>query len=384
MKGNDFFVIIITTYFFLTGFRASSQNSDSGENKENQVVSFVLDTTVRYQVIDNFGASDAWSFQYIGLWPEHKQKQIATWLFSTENDKNGNPLGIGLSLWRFYIGAGSTEQGASSKIDHILRRSECFLSLDGTYNWNKQAGQRHFMQYAQKLGVNQYLGFIYSAPVFWTKNGLATNLGRNGTFNLEDNKYDDFATYVADVVEGIAKNEGIGFNYIAPFNEPDGNWNWNGTKQEGTSATKFEIARTVRLISQEFEKRKLNTQILVPESANLMCLYSKEPNVQSDRGYQIQSYFSPDSTESYIGNLYNVPKLAVGHSYWTNTPLESLRDVRKSLHDTLVAYNTRFWQSEICVMSNDTEIGGGNKIDLTMKTALYIARVIHHDLVYAN
>ena len=35
-------------------------------------------------------------------------------------------------------------------------------------------------------------------------------------------------------------------------------------------------------------------------------------------------------------------------------------------------------------MSNDEEIGGGHGYDRTMKTALYVARMIHHDLVYAN
>lgn len=35
-------------------------------------------------------------------------------------------------------------------------------------------------------------------------------------------------------------------------------------------------------------------------------------------------------------------------------------------------------------MSNDEEIGGGHGFDRTMKTALYVARLIHHDLVYAN
>ena len=42
--------------------------------------------------------------------------QIADWLFSTENDANGQPKGIGLSLWRFNVGAGSTEQGENSQM----------------------------------------------------------------------------------------------------------------------------------------------------------------------------------------------------------------------------------------------------------------------------
>ena len=55
------------------------------------------------QTMDYFGASDAWSMQFIGLWPQEKQNQIADWLFSMENDENGKPKGIGLSLWRFQI-----------------------------------------------------------------------------------------------------------------------------------------------------------------------------------------------------------------------------------------------------------------------------------------
>ena len=35
-------------------------------------------------------------------------------------------------------------------------------------------------------------------------------------------------------------------------------------------------------------------------------------------------------------------------------------------------------------MSNDEEIGGGGGYDFSMKTALYVARVIHHDLCYAD
>ena len=33
---------------------------------------------------------------------------------------------------------------------------------------------------------------------------------------------------------------------------------------------------------------------------------------------------------------------------------------------------------------NDEEIGGGGGYDFTMKTALYVARIIHHDIVYAG
>lgn len=60
---------------------------------------FQIVTTQEQQTIEHFGASDAWSMLFLGLWPEDQQRQIADWLFSCENDVTGKPKGIGLSLW---------------------------------------------------------------------------------------------------------------------------------------------------------------------------------------------------------------------------------------------------------------------------------------------
>ena len=168
-----------------------------------------------------------------------------------------------------------------------------------------------------------------------------------------------------------------------PFNEPDGHWNWIGPKQEGTPATKKEIARAVRLISKEFVKEGIDTEITICEASDYRCMFSTHMT-NHERGYEIQSFFCPDSVDTYLGNTPNVPHLIAGHSYWTNTPLESLRDYRRQLRDTLDKYKVDFWQTETCIMGNDEEIGGGGGFDHTMKTALYVARIIHHDIVYAG
>ena len=344
---------------------------------------FQIETSKPCQSMEYFSASDAWSMQFIGLWPEEKQNQIADWLFSTENDEYGQPKGIGLSLWRFNVGAGSAEQGEASKISSPWMRAECFLKSDGAYDWNKQQGQRNFLKLAKERGVNKFLAFLNSPPVFYTQNGLATNTGRGGTANLKSDCYEKYACFLADVVQGVEKHDGIKFDYICPFNEPDGHWNWVGPKQEGCPATNREIARTVRLLSKEFAERKVDTQILVNESSDYRCMFSTHMT-DWQRGYQIQSFFRPDSVETYLGDLPNVPRLIVGHGYWTNTPLSALHDIRCQLRDTLDKYKVDFWQTEICIMSNDEEIGGGGGFDRTMKTALYVARMIHHDIVYAQ
>src|SRR5580693_5814158 len=70
-----------------------------------------IDLSKTYQVIDNFGASDAWACQFAGNWPDAKRNNIADLLFSKDTLVDGSPKGVALSLWRFNIGAGSGQQG---------------------------------------------------------------------------------------------------------------------------------------------------------------------------------------------------------------------------------------------------------------------------------
>lgn len=305
-------------------------------------VSYQIETDKPCQTMAYFSASDAWSMQFIGLWPEEKQNQVADWLFSTENDANGQPKGIGLSLWRFNVGAGSAEQGEASQIASPWMRAECFLNADGTYDWNKQQGQRNFLKLAKERGVNKFLAFLNSPPVHYTQNGLATNTGRGGTANLKPDCYEKYVRFLADVIQGVEKHDGIKFNYICPFNEPDGHWNWVGPKQEGCPATNKEVAHTVRLLSKEFVSRNMDTQILVNESSDYRCMF-RTHETDWQRGYQIQAFFSPDSVDTYLGDTPNVPRLMLGHSYWTTTPLSELRNIRCQLRDTLDKHQVGFW-----------------------------------------
>ena len=128
------------------------------------------------QTIDGFGASDAWSMWQLGLWADSVQQQVADWLFSTENDQNGQPKGIGLSIWRFNAGAGSATQGDSAQINRDTR----------TEYYARQTGQRRFLQLAKQRGVPTFLAFFNTPPVQLTQNGLGTNTGRDGTRTFKD------------------------------------------------------------------------------------------------------------------------------------------------------------------------------------------------------
>ena len=348
-----------------------------------QAQTFNIDTSKPRQTIRHFGASDAWSMQNIGIWPdEQEQAKIADWLFSAENDANGQPKGIALSLWRFNLGAGSAEQGDSSYINRGTR-TECFLQADGSYDFTKQAGQRKFLRMAKERGVPYLLAFLNSPPVFFTQNHLATNTGRDGTLNLRPECYEPFARFMATAIDGLQKHDGIKIDYLCPVNEPDGHWNWQGPKQEGSPATNREVARLARLTDQALTEKGLATQLLVNESSDLRCLLETHMT-NWERGYALKAFWTKDSTDTYLGELKHVPRLMLGHSYWTNTPIPFMKRIRQRLRRECQRLGIGFWQSELCIMQNDEEIGGGGGYDFTMKTALYVARVIHHDLVYAD
>lgn len=69
-----------------------------------------IDPDKKFQKIEYFGASDAWSTQYVGdYWEDFLKEKAARLLFSQKFDGAGNPEGIGLSLWRVNLGGGSLE-----------------------------------------------------------------------------------------------------------------------------------------------------------------------------------------------------------------------------------------------------------------------------------
>ncbi|MCR5453540.1 MAG: xylanase [Bacteroidales bacterium] len=333
-----------------------------------------IDESQVYQTIDGFGASDAWTIQSTDQWQKETVERAADLLFSQEN-------GIGLNIWRFNLGAGSAYQGDSAQIQPYTR-TECFLMPDGSWDFDRQKAQIDFMKEAKKRGVTTFIAFLNSPPVYFTQNGLATNTGRGGTLNLKPDCYNQFANYIAKSIKGLKEKHGISISYICPVNEPDGHWNWLGPKQEGSPATNAEIARFTRVLDKALTAENLDTKILVNESSDYRAMVSTH-QTDVDRGFAIQTLFNADSASNVLG-LNHVEKLIAGHGYWTNTPLDYMRTMRENLRDTLQKFSVKFWMTEQCVMGNDEEIGGGQHYDTTMKTALYVARWIHHDLVYAN
>jgi O-glycosyl hydrolase len=354
----------------------------------NKTIKATLNLNQTYQTIHSFGASDCWGIKYIGKnWPDVKKNEIADLLFTKAFDASGNPRGIGLSMWRSNIGAGSYEQGLSSNISSDWRREEGFLNADGTYNWTKQGGNRWFLKAAKDRGVENLLVFSISPPVSLTKNGYAFGPDgvEKGKLNLQAGKMDAFTDFLTEVVKRY-QSEGIPIKYLSPVNEPQWDWTANASgkaSQEGSAATNEELTNLIKGIDQKITAKNLPVKIAATETASLNFLYE---NVSGYPGRSdVVDYFWNSGSSGYIGNLASVEKAILGHSYFSQPNSATLISNRVSLQSKISAVNPGldFWQSEYCILSGEDNTEG-NRRDLGIDAALYIARVIHTDLALAN
>lgn len=329
-------------------------------------VTFVLNPGIRYQTIDNFGANDAWSLPNIGAWSETNKNRIADLLLATNS-------GIGLSGWRFYVGAGRNTE----TIRNPWRTAETFAVAPGQYDWSRAAGARWFLRAAKERGVTQFLATIYSPPPWLTRNGLS-NLGAdtNATTNLKPGVEDDFARYITDILLHFRDNpderERVEFNYVLPVNEPQ--WDWQHG-QEGNRASNDDLKRLYIALARQLKLAGLKTKILGPESGNLPDLFA----LNAAAGEKWHAAYG-----DYLNWICADPEVSAGfggvvsyHSYWSDRFPDQLVQDRERLARALKNHpGWKIWQTEYCVMEPGR--------DLTMATALRVARVLDADLTLVN
>lgn len=375
MESKIFYFVMVLSV--LCACKGSQTNEYGQEGVEQNSVTFTIDFNDRKQTIHGFGASDAWSIQFVGRnWPLEKREQIADLLFSLEMDSEGNPKGIGLSIWRFNIGAGSAGQGGESGIKDSWRRAESFLTADSTYDWDKQQGQQWFVKAAHRRGVDTFIGFVNSPPVLLTKNGKAYGDG-SAEANLPLANYEKFADYLARIAHYF-KEQGTPFTYISPVNEPHWNWSRNNG-QEGSPYQNAEISVLAEILDRKIREYDLDSKVGIPEAARIDFLYGGD---LPGRNNQIEHFFGSDS---HIKQLSAVARKIAGHSYFTTWPVDEMIEQRRRVKESVqnAAVPIEYWMTEYCILAHNEEIRGGGR-DLGMDPALYVARVLHYDMTIAG
>lgn len=363
----------------MLSFAAGTQTALWAE-EELPAITLTIDPSKSYQTIRDFGASDCWTAELVGdCFLTSVKKKATRWLFSKETDRSGNPLGIGLSCWRVNLGAGSASQGSDSNISDETRRVECFLKEDGTYDWTRCDGQQWFMREAKDYGVEHFLLFSNSAPIYFTKNGKANANNQNTSCNLKNDCYDDFAEFLATTAKHFV-DEGYNITYIAPVNEPRFDWK---DGQEGSPWENGNISKLARELDKSIRSRSLSTKILLPEASSLDLLYGGSGRAAN----QLYSFFNTRSS-TYIGSIESLAKAVTGHSYWTFRTNEELKSIREKVRDEARKYGVEVMQTEWSMLDAPPSTSAGfpasyeeaSKMDI----ALYMGKLIYSDLTFGN
>ena len=365
-----------------------TDDSKTNWNPTGNPVQLNIDFNAKKQTIQNFGASDAWNTEQIGkYWPLEKKQKLANLLFSAEKDGIGNPEGIGLSAWRFNIGAGTAEQGNASRISNVSRRTEGFLNSDGiSYNWNKQAGQQWFLKEAVRTyNIHHIIGWVNSPPVLYTQKNLGfRDFGAPMATILKSEYFDEYAGFLADVTEHF-KGEGVRFDYISPLNEPQ--WDWSpsasgGTvDQEGTPWTNQEIYNVVTAIDNEFSSRNIDTKIFITEAGSIANMLRGTGHADN----QLTRFWNINSSLSLVGKS-SFSNIVSFHSYWTDSG-NALVNERENLYNNSALLNPvpELWQTEYSLLGSGYKEGYPVSQKLSeMDCALFLAKIVTADLNIAN
>lgn len=326
--------------------------AESETNKENNditggAIEVKINLSEKHQIIESFGTSGCWWSQYVGGWDnEYKdtgrsvRDEIAMLLFDRE-------YGIGLSSYRYNLGAGSADSG-KGKYNDPHRRAQSFETAPFTYNWNKDANAVWFMRKAVELGVEEIIMFSNSPLERLTMNGTA-QVTKGSKENILPENYEDFARYVMDVAEHFVE-EGIPVKYISPINEPQ--WEWT-EGQEGCHYEPAKIPKLYRAFLTELNSRPALEGVALsgPESGEW----------KGDATLYTSALLNDSVLGSYFDTIDN-------HSYWSDT---ASKVAFKRWMDANYP-EVKLRMSEWCEMVNGS--------DVTMDSAFELARVLQEDL----
>ena len=142
--------------------------------------------------------------------------------------------GLGLNVMRYNIGGGDDPSH-----NHITRTDSMmpgYLSKEGEWDYCADRRQLNVLEACYKAaGDDAYVeAFSNSPPYFMTVSGCSSGHYFPFLNNLKRNCVNDFAEYLAHVINYLQKEKGIRVSSLAPMNEPfTSYWRKNSNKQEG-------------------------------------------------------------------------------------------------------------------------------------------------------
>ena len=184
------------------------------------------------------------------------------------------------------------------------------------------ANQRKFLLKLNSLRKDAFNELESYTPPWWmTKSGCSSG-NTDGSDNLKEDYYDDFAEYLTTAVLNYKRRYGITFSTLSPMNEPFSNW-WKAMGgQEGCAFSQENQHRLIKEVYKSLEKNNM----LGYCSISAMDANSLDQCLKGIQGYE------------KAGDIVPLIKQVNTHSYADTSRVELGKLARK--------LGLRMWQSE--------------------------------------
>ena len=295
-----------------------------------------------------FGTFDGWGTS-ICWWGHHLGENLTeVQLDAVVKALYDEETGLGLNVARYNIGGGD-DPTHNHQREFDGRDMPGVLDAEGNWNLENDAGQLLALQLCVKYGADILEAFSNSPPYFMTESGCSSGGHDSNKNNLPDDKFDDFAEFLAEAVLRIEKEYNVAFDTIDPLNEPNTNfWGYEGW-QEGCHFDPEDHSRLIMEVRKALDKRGL-THVGVSAA--------DEHNI-SQMGRNIRDIY----TDEAVNTLAQVN----AHSYSVGN--------YDDLKNAAIEANKPLYMTEV---DGDGSIGG--EASGSMGPALWLSNKINEDL----
>lgn len=289
-----------------------------------------------HQAFEGWGTSLCWWAHDLGGWRDGALDTLTTLVADTGR-------GLGMTIFRYNIGGG--EQPGHNHLRADADVPGWKPTETGAYDWNADAGQRRTMAFIRRKTRNPIWEAFSNSPPWWmTKSGCASG-NTDGSNNLKDEYYDDFADYLVSVTKRLQETDSVVFRTLTPFNEPNSNWWKADNNQEGCMFSRATQPRMIQEVGKRLKAQGLTgTTVSAADANNIAEMVGNANSYDS----VTLSFISQFNTHSYSGSDAD----------------------RRSMASIAKSKRKRLWQSETGPLSWP----GGDQFAVAMWSAGLILR----------
>lgn len=263
-----------------------------------------LDPSYQQAPFEGWGTALVWFANITGGWPDAKKNKLADDLYSEQ--------GLNFNIARYNIGGedapetepymrkGGAVPGYWNRPAEVTPGTENWWDPGNPshWDWDKDSNQQWWLLAAKERGADRLEAFSNSAPYFMTKSGFVSGNIKADQNNLKDDQYDNFATYLAEVVRYFNEELEVKFNTLSPVNEPNTNYWGKGGRQEGSHWDPSAQAKMLMAAQQALKARNLSTVVSGMDESVLDTFVTNWDNYGADA----RAAISQLNTHTYGGS----------------------------------------------------------------------------------